>query len=344
MTADAMLHFLSKHRWMFPIMISLGIVAGLIMSHPVSEEVRVTFIDVGQGDAILIEMPGSRTALVDCGPSWEENDAGRQTVLPLMRSHSIRRLDALILTHSDTDHTGGAVSIMRRTPIGKVYLGGLSDHPLQLEKAFTMLRLHRIPVIRPMRGQRLDFGNGVIFHVLNPGQGCDSSENDCCLVLRMEYGGASLLLTGDAGENAEKEMIASGCRLDSQILKVAHHGSRASTSAAFLDACHPSLAVISVGMNNRFGHPSSEALDRLKTHGVRILRTDECGAIMAQTDGKIWWVHAQNDIPKIEPIKENVNPLLLSPGKRAFRCQRIPPLQLRRPASFPFRTISSFVR
>ena len=244
-------------------------------------KLHVWFLDVGQGDAILIRAPDGRQILVDGGPSPAALLDELGAVLPFWD----RSLDLVVLTHGDADHVSGLVPLLERYEVTAAVDGA---QPGDRESAAWMAAIEDagIPRVTATRGTRLAAG-AMMLTVLSPdarGTGGAWSSNDGSLVLRLDYGETSVLLTGDAEEAAEQAMMAAGLPLDVDVLKVGHHGSAASTSAAFLAQVAPQVAVISVGAENRFGHPSDEVLARLAS--MQVLRTDKHGRIEVISDGQ----------------------------------------------------------
>jgi competence protein ComEC len=238
---------------------------------PANERLRLAFLDVGQGDAIVIEFPDGRTALVDAGPGGPLRlDAGERVVAPYLWNRGVRRLALAAITHEDLDHAGGMGSLRRLFAADEVWSGDR------------------------VSGGTPRFVAGVGVSVLNPpparavapGRGRRAERNDESLVLRLDYGLASFLLTADIEGGAEGRLVGAGAPLRARVLKVAHHGARSSSGEDFLRAVGPELAVISVGARNPFGHPSLETLGRLRQAGARIYRTDEDGAVLVETDGR----------------------------------------------------------
>ena len=266
---------------------------------------HVTFLDVGQGDATLIRTPAGQWLLIDGGPEPTRTLAALGRRLYPWQRH----LDLVALTHPDEDHMAGLVSVLRRyrpglildtrlprdTPTGEAWQALIA--PDTVRDTQHAIR-NTNPVRRiayPTRGTIVDLGSGVRLQVLHPGErlltGTPADDNNNSLVLRLSYGRASFLLTGDLGMAGEAHLLAQDdLPLQSTVLKVAHHGAGEATTLRFLDAVQPQVAVISVGAGNRFGHPSPEVLARLEKVGVRVWRTDRCGDVEIVTDGERLWV------------------------------------------------------
>jgi competence protein ComEC len=250
---------------------------------------RVTFIDVGQGDAALIQLPEGHAILVDAGGMSTEYDAGERVVVPFLRRCGIRRLDALVVTHYHSDHAGGVPAVLRSVRVDE-----LIEPDTGREGTPTAAAGVRSGVRHSGRiGGELKLESQARVFILSPGaEGAagegQTGENNSSVVLKVCYGSVSFLLAGDAGTDAEALMLEGyGGFLRSTVLKVGHHGSSGSSSESFLDAVRPEQAVISVGAGNSFGHPSEETLIRLEGRGIGILRTDEEGAVMFETDGRV---------------------------------------------------------
>lgn len=247
------------------------------------DRLAVTFLDVGQGDCAFIRTPSGHTMLVDGGgrAGDEEETTGMKLVEPFLRRRIVNKIDVLVLTHPHDDHLRGLIPVVRDFRVGTVLDPGIAHGSEAYKRFLSFVEARRIPYRRAVRGQVIDFGDGVRAEVLHPPNPllATDDENDNSVVLRITFGSEALLLTGDAGADAESEIISSGAVLTSNVLKVAHHGSSYSTSDRWLDAVRPEIAVISVGRNNSFGHPSHETLDRLTSRGIRLFRTDRCGAV-----------------------------------------------------------------
>lgn len=255
---------------------------------------RVTFLDVGQGDACVIEGPTGRVVVVDGGgrPGTDERDGGdpgARVVVPFLRHRGISAVDLLIPTHPDDDHVQGLIALVDRLRVRQALDGGYPGDSAPYARLRERLRRRGIPVVTARRGQRIDLGGGARIEVLHPPAyvlgGADASTNNHSVVLRVVYRRARLLLTGDAEAEAEADLLQSGVDLSADLLKVGHHGSRRSSGDAFLAAVAPSLAVISSGRDNIYNHPHPEVVERLSRRNIRIFRTDRDGAITVETDG-----------------------------------------------------------
>ena len=243
---------------------------------PGDNEIIVAFLDVGQGDSILI-WSRDNAILIDGG-----NPNRRDTVLSYLRLAGVSRLDYVIATHPHRDHIGGLVGVLGRVDVGRVLMPDVVHTTDTFEQLIEIIENRQIPAYAPAPGER--FAAGIIeFTVLAPLGG--GNLNDASIVLRLEHGETSFLFTGDAEATSERAMMASGQYLRSDVLKIGHHGSRTSSTEAFLDAVQPTAAVISVGGGNQFGHPHDDVLARLADRGIAVYRTDMMGTVMMATDG-----------------------------------------------------------
>lgn len=269
---------------------------------------EVTAIDVGQGDSLLVVSPEGRTLLVDAGgpvggvkeaaEAQSAFDVGEEVVSPYLWSRRIRRLDVMVLSHAHSDHMGGMAAVMRSFRPRELWVG--SDPDSVAYRALIAEAAEAGVVVRHYRaGDGFDWG-GVAVKVLSPAASyvnASDPKNDDSLVLRMEYGKASVLLEGDAETPSERAMLASGLVAPVTLLKVGHHGSKTSTTQEFYDAAAPRDAVVSVGKGNTFGHPRGEVVGRLAEGGTRLYRTDEFGLtrFMLGRDGGIRAVVGANE-------------------------------------------------
>ncbi len=261
---------------------------------PGDGRLRVTFLDVGQGDAILVELPEGPRLLVDGGPAGARRlDVGERVLAPFLWNRPALRLGAVAVSHSDPDHSGGLRAVLTRFRVGELWENGRwgpgSEETLRAAERSGACRRTLVA------GQRMWLGSALVT-VLNPDgtQSLDEpppkGENEESLVLRLDWRGFSLLLTGDLGRPGEERVLASHAPVRALALKVGHHGSRFSSTDEFLAATRAAVAVISVGARNPFRHPTPEALGRLEAAGARIYRTDRDGAVVLETDGVTLWI------------------------------------------------------
>ncbi|HEX6209513.1 MAG TPA: ComEC/Rec2 family competence protein [Methylomirabilota bacterium] len=223
---------------------------------PADGRLRVTVLDVGQGDAIVVEGPDGSALLVDAGAGGPYRiDAGERVVAPFLWNRGVLRLQAVVVTHADADHAGGIPAVRDRFTVRETWDG--SGGPLPL-------------------------GGAIVTPLPTVGE----SRNDAARVLRVDFGLASVLLASDVEAAGEQALVASGAPLAATVLKVAHHGSRTSSTLALLDSVRPSLAVVSVGPRNPYGHPDPGVLTRLAAAGADVYRTDHDGAVLLETDGR----------------------------------------------------------
>lgn len=242
---------------------------------------RVHFIDVGQADAILVQAPTGENLLIDAG-----NNEDGDLVLGYLREQGITRLDHVIGTHPHEDHIGGLDTVIKGMTVGKVYLPDISANTKTFEDVLLAVQSKGLKVTRAKAGVPLNMGEAVQALMLAPVGDEYGETNDYSAVVRIIYDNISFLLTGDAEEPSEQDMLQSGANLLATVLKVGHHGGATSSSPAFLQSVNPQYAVISVGKDNSYGHPHAELLERLYATGATIYRTDQFGTVVAETDGR----------------------------------------------------------
>jgi competence protein ComEC len=255
----------------------------------------VTFLDVGQGDAAVIESPGGKVVVVDGGghPGTDErtgDDPGTRVVAPFLRSRGHNAVDWLVATHPDDDHAQGLIAVTRGFAVRAALVNGYPGESAPYQRLLESLRARNVPVRVARRGARIPLDGGAYLEILHPGDrplvGTRSDANENSVVLRLVYGRARVLFTGDAGDAAEADLLRANVDLSADVLKAGHHGSRWSTTDAFLARVAPTAAILSAGASNTFGHPSREVLDRLRRRAIRAFRTDTQGAITVETDGR----------------------------------------------------------
>lgn len=247
---------------------------------------HVAFLDVGQGDAIFIQTPTGRQILVDGGhyPTVLNDQLGRQ--MPFWD----REIDLVIATHPDADHVSGLPGVFSRYQVGRLLVSTVADgRTAAYDELFTLAEEQATEIHQAVAGEVIVIEDGVRLEVVHPASLSDDRNNNSVAV-RLVYGDFSLLLTGDAEEAAEAEMIASGRPLQALVFKAGHHGAQNATTMPMLEAVRPQIVVISAGADNRFGHPHPDVLSRAAAVGATVLRTDELGTISVSTDGEtMWW-------------------------------------------------------
>lgn len=249
---------------------------------------HVAFLDVGQGDAILVTLPDGDQLLIDGGPSPTDLNWRLGQEMPFWD----RTLELVVNTHPDSDHLGGLVSLFDRYRVEQVVLPDVEGHSQLYQTWEVELTEAKLVPIVGQEGMMLDLGNGVTATVLNPGPAAATSEepNNHSVVIHLQFGEISFLLSGDIETPVESALVQAGAPLKATILKSPHHGSKTSSSDPFLEAVDPQIVVVSVGADNRFGHPAPEVLERYEARGLTVLRTDEDGTIEFSTDGRQVWV------------------------------------------------------
>jgi competence protein ComEC len=248
------------------------------LSRPAEGSFDLVAADIGQGTAVLVRTR-DHAMLFDSGPVYSrESDAGQRVLVPLLRARGERRLDLLMLSHRDSDHVGGARSVLGALEVGALSSSLEDGHPL-LDGARNVQRC--------VAGQHWQW-DGVDFAVLHPAAddyAVAARPNAMSCVLRVSGGGRSVLLTGDIEREQESALVVQGAPLRSDVLVAPHHGSKTSSSAAFLDAVHPRIAVFQAGYRNRFGHPAAEVLERYRERGIQVVASPACGAWQWRADG-----------------------------------------------------------
>lgn len=243
----------------------------------------VHFIDVGQGDSILIQS-GGRSMLVDAG----ENDQG-ETVVSYLKSQGVSSLDYVIGTHPHSDHIGGLDTVIESFNVRDVILPPAEHTTKTFEDVVDAVADKGLSVTEPKPGDRYEIGDAS-FTILAPNGDYGDDLNNWSVGLRLEYGQNHFVMCGDAEEGAEADICANGLELSADVLKAGHHGSRTSTSEAFLDKVNPKTVVIQCGEGNSYGHPHQETLDKLSARGIQVFRTDLDGTVVAHCDGtSITW-------------------------------------------------------
>lgn len=244
---------------------------------PSGEQLKVHFIDVGQGDSAFIEFPDGECMLIDAG-EWDYSGA----VISLIDCLGYTKIDHLVATHPHSDHIGGMQTVVECFEIGEVYMPEAITDTSSFIGLLEALDKKNLSVTAVSAGEKIDFNCGAVGRFVAPVSIVEDL-NNCSAVLHLGYKGKSFLFTGDAEIPEEATITAD---IDCDVLKVGHHGSYTSSGKTFLDMASPSIAVISCGKDNEYGHPHKDALDRLNSSGVEsIYRTDLLGTVTISTDG-----------------------------------------------------------
>jgi competence protein ComEC len=285
--------------WLSSAAIALLATAVTIATYPfsprfASQRLELTVLDVGQGDSLFLSFPHGRTMLVDGGGELGNFhsggmrsgiDVGEDVVSPYLWSRGLKQIDVVVLTHAHEDHLGGLPAIFETFRVGEFWVGR-DIHSAAYWQVLAAARAHGVLIRHLKQGDSFS-EDGVSGNILWPDDLSEgqSAKNDDSLVMRLTDGAESFLLAGDVERPSERRILAEEQSVGVNFLKVAHHGSKTSTTDPFLSAAHPAFAAISVGRDNIFGHPSPEVTERLEAAGVRVYRTDRDGAITASTDG-----------------------------------------------------------
>ena len=265
-------------------------------------QLELHMIDVGQGDALALRTPRGRWVLIDAGRRWEGGDAGRRVIVPYVQRRG-GAVAAFVLTHPHDDHAGGAASVVEALHPSQWWEPAFVTGSDGYRRALEAVRHRAIPWHRVQPGDALQL-DGVRIDVIAPDSTWTMAQqdaNETSVVLRVTYGDVVFLLTGDAQALEEAWILAHAAQLHADVLKVGHHGSRTSSSAAFVDAVQPVLALVSVGADNRYGHPSSETVQGFALRGIPLLRTDRDGTVIVTTDGHTLQVQADRERFTIDP-------------------------------------------
>jgi competence protein ComEC len=304
---DAALLFLAwcaRRRHWTPGIAAMLVAIALVLQppHAIDARLRITVLDVGQADAILIETPAHHALLVDAGGRLERGPqsdgsiaerVGEETVVPFLLRRGIHALDAIVLTHPHGDHAGGVAPVLRKLRVAELADGGQRYGGHAYQDARATARTAGVPIVYPRAGDVWRTDDGVVLRFIGPSLPFIVSKNqinDNSIAFTLRYRSFCMLFTGDAGTAAEQRFLREGVNLRCAILKVGHHGSAYGTTSEFLAAVRPKIAIISVGRHNVFGHPAPSTIATLLRFGAKIYRTDQDGAVTVVTDGKAYTV------------------------------------------------------
>ncbi len=257
------------------------------------QRLRIAMLDVGQGESIAVISPQGRTVLIDGGGEAgnKRADVGQSVIVPYLQARGVKKIDVLVITHADSDHCNGLLSVLREIPVGLVIDGARSDAVDEVEYLGLTREIKRrkIPRVPARGGQKINLGAATM-QVLAPLPPLFEGDNNNAAVLRLDDEKISALFTGDIEKEAEERLVRRGANVRCTILKAAHHGSQTSTTPLFLKAARPKFALVSAGRYNRFRHPAPGVLQRLLKGNISVFRTDLDGAIEIQSDGEKCWI------------------------------------------------------
>jgi beta-lactamase superfamily II metal-dependent hydrolase len=266
----------------------------------------LTLIDVGQGDSLLVDLPGGAHWLVDGGGGPGAGDTGRYRVLPALRRRGIDRLDAVVVTHGDADHAQGLATVLEEIEVGELWIPASTGNPALLRDLVRLAERRGVTVRSAAGGDLPVVAAPAEIVLLHPWPGWTSSpdgENDRSVVLRVALGRVSFLLAGDIEEAAEQRLILAGRALRTTVMKVPHHASRSSSTPAFLEQTDPLVAMAGIGEDNRFGFPHASVSRRYLLRGTPLLWTGRHGPIRACTDGWSLTVERSPKEGRWEPVR-----------------------------------------
>lgn len=246
-------------------------------------ELKIHIIDVGQGDAILVQCDG-QNLLIDAGPE----EAGRVVNDYIINKANITQLDYVIATHEHDDHIAGMPDALNGLTVQNIYSGTGIPLSYWFNAILPKVQGNSFSVVRPTQGERIELGEATItfFDQMTNAE----NTNDRCITVRIDYGQNSILLMADMEGEGEHFLLEQQTQLKADILKIGHHGGNTSTSEQFLKAVNPKIAIISVGTGNKHGHPHKEIISRLEKYNITIYRTDVFGTIILTSNGKEWTV------------------------------------------------------
>lgn len=242
-------------------------------------QLKVHYIDVGQGDGILIEQ-GTHNMLIDAGTNEDE-----KLMVDYLNKEGIKHLDYVVGTHPHEDHIGGLDAVIKNFDIGTIYMPKTTTNTKTFEDVLKALKSKNLKITTPVVGSTFKLGNASC-EILAPNSSKYQDLNNYSIVIKLTYGSNKFLFTGDAESLSEKEILSKGFDVSADVLKLGHHGSSSSTSTEFLNKVNPKYAIVSCGKDNDYGHPHSETMKKLEKKQIKLYRTDENGTIICTSDGK----------------------------------------------------------
>ena len=274
------------------IIILLSVILLFSIFHFIPKNLKIYFVDVGQGDCTFIVTPKNKTILIDGGGSTGSDfDVGESTLIPYILDRGYKKIDLMFISHFDQDHVGGLLTVLKELKVNRVCISKQEENSENYQKFLEIIKEKDIPVTIVKLGDKIKIENSLYFDILWPqeDQITENRINNNAIVMKLNYNGFSCLFTGDIEKIAEDKMVSlykDKFVLESDILKVAHHGSKTSTTENFLELVNPKNCLIGVGKNNLFGHPSNEIVERLEKLDVKVYRTDINGEISIIVNNK----------------------------------------------------------
>ena len=272
-------------------LIIIIIILSFSVIYCIPKNLKIHFIDVGQGDSSLIITPQRKTILIDGGGSSNSDfDVGKSTLIPYILDRGFTKIDTVIISHFDQDHVGAILTLLQELRVGRVYISKQAENSENYEKFLKIISEKNIKVYEVMAGNKIYIEKNLYLDILWPTENLISTNalNNNAMVFNLHYKKFSMLFTGDIEEASEKEILKLYSKnkdlLKANILKVAHHGSKTSSTSEFINVVNPKIAVIGVGKNNKFGHPNENVLERLKQLGCKVFRTDLGGEISIEVN------------------------------------------------------------
>ncbi|MDR1735160.1 MAG: MBL fold metallo-hydrolase [Oscillospiraceae bacterium] len=244
------------------------------------QPLTAVYIDVGQGDSEFIRLPNGDTILIDAGEPEEADN-----VIAVLKQYNVTALDYVIATHPHEDHIGGMAEVLNTYPVENLYMPNATQNTAVYKNLISAAQAQNLKVQYVTGGMELFNDGNLTAEYVAPNAEKYSDLNNYSAVLRIAYGTTSFLFTGDAEKLSEEEILSKGFNIQATVLKVGHHGSDSSSCADFLNAVNPTYAVISCGLNNKYGHPSPSTISALQARNIQIFRTDLQGTITAVSDG-----------------------------------------------------------
>ena len=245
-----------------------------------TKDMKVHYIDVGQGDSILIQV-NNKNMLIDCGPR-----DGKDKLFSYLESQKITKLDYVVATHPHEDHIGNMADVIKKYEVDKFYAPKVEHTTKTFEKMIEALASKNLKITTIKAGTKsIDLGENTKVSVVAPNSATYDDLNDYSPIIKLEYGKNSFLFTGDAEKKSEKEVLSKNYNIEADVLKLGHHGSSTSTSKEFFNAVNPSIAVITLASDNKYGHPHKETINLLKEKKTTVYRTDTDGNIVLSSDG-----------------------------------------------------------